>query len=112
MGLGYIGPDRFYGWEWEPEAQRQVLVDAKNSVIATFAFHLPGPVLGRPARRDRPDGHVQLQSRGLRPALPLHLWRRPFRRRHKRPLRDRFARRECPHRSDPPAGSSGAEDQR
>ena len=36
LGLGYIGPDRFYGWEWEPEAQRQVLVDAKNSVIATF----------------------------------------------------------------------------
>ncbi len=36
LGLGYIGPDRFYGWEWEPEAQRQILMDAKNSVIATF----------------------------------------------------------------------------
>jgi hypothetical protein len=36
LGLGFMGPDRFYGWDWEPEAQRQVLVDAKNSVIATF----------------------------------------------------------------------------
>jgi len=36
LGLGYIGPDRFYGWEWEPEAQRQVLMDAKNSVIANL----------------------------------------------------------------------------
>jgi hypothetical protein len=36
LGLGYIGPDRFYGWEWEPEAQRQVLVDAKNALIATL----------------------------------------------------------------------------
>jgi len=36
LGLGFIGPDRFYGWEWEPDAQRQVLVDAKNSVIAKW----------------------------------------------------------------------------
>ncbi len=36
LGLGYIGPDRFYGWEWEPETQRQVLVDAKNAAVATF----------------------------------------------------------------------------
>jgi len=36
LGLGYIGPDLFYGWEWEPEAQRQVLVDARNAVISAF----------------------------------------------------------------------------
>ncbi|MCK7483897.1 MAG: hypothetical protein M0C28_48100 [Candidatus Moduliflexus flocculans] len=36
LGLGFIGPDRFYGWEWEPETQRQVLVDAKNAVVGTF----------------------------------------------------------------------------
>jgi hypothetical protein len=36
LGLGYVGPDRFYGWDWEPEAQCQVLVDAKNSVVGTF----------------------------------------------------------------------------
>lgn len=36
LGLGYIGPDRFYGWEWAPDSQRQVMVDAKNAVIATF----------------------------------------------------------------------------
>lgn len=36
LGLGYIGPDRFYGWQWEPEAQRQVLMDAKNAVIANL----------------------------------------------------------------------------
>jgi hypothetical protein len=36
LGLGYIGPDRYYGWDWEPEAQRQVLVDAKNAVVVTF----------------------------------------------------------------------------
>jgi hypothetical protein len=36
LGLGYVGPDRFYGWEWEPEAQRQVLVDARNVLVSTF----------------------------------------------------------------------------
>ena len=36
LGLGYIGPDRFYGWEWAPDSQRQVLVDVRNSVVATF----------------------------------------------------------------------------
>jgi hypothetical protein len=36
LGLGYVGPDRFYGWEWGPEAQRQVLVDARNDVVSAF----------------------------------------------------------------------------
>lgn len=36
LGIGYVGPDRFYGWDWEPEAQLQVLVDAKNAVVGTF----------------------------------------------------------------------------
>jgi hypothetical protein len=40
LGLGYIGPDRFYGWEWAPDSQRQVLVDVRNAFVATFHFVL------------------------------------------------------------------------
>jgi hypothetical protein len=36
LGLGYVGPDRFYGWIWRPEDRQQVLVDAKNVPVATF----------------------------------------------------------------------------
>jgi hypothetical protein len=36
LGLGYVGPDRFYGWIWRPEDKQQVLVDAKNATVATF----------------------------------------------------------------------------
>lgn len=36
LGLGYVGPDRFYGWVWRPEDRQQVLVDAKNAAVATF----------------------------------------------------------------------------
>lgn len=36
LGLGYVGPDRFYGWIWRPEDKQQVLVDAKNAIAATF----------------------------------------------------------------------------
>jgi hypothetical protein len=36
LGLGFIGPDRFYGWIWRPEDQQQVMVDAKNNVLRTF----------------------------------------------------------------------------
>ncbi len=36
LGLGYVGPDRFYGWIWRPEDRQQVLVDAKNATVATF----------------------------------------------------------------------------
>jgi hypothetical protein len=36
LDLGYIGPDRFYGWIWRPADKQQVMVDAGNSVIATF----------------------------------------------------------------------------
>jgi hypothetical protein len=36
LGLGYVGPDRFYGWIWRPEDRQQVLVDAKNAAVATF----------------------------------------------------------------------------
>jgi len=36
LGLGYVGPDRFYGWIWRPEDRQQVLVDAKNTTVATF----------------------------------------------------------------------------
>jgi len=36
LGLGYVGPDRFYGWIWRPEDKQQVLVDARNTVLAAF----------------------------------------------------------------------------
>jgi hypothetical protein len=36
LGLGFIGPDRFYGWIWRPEDQQQVMVDAKNNVLGAF----------------------------------------------------------------------------
>jgi hypothetical protein len=36
LGLGLIGPDRFYGWIWRPEDQQQVMVDSKNNVLGTF----------------------------------------------------------------------------
>jgi hypothetical protein len=36
LGLGYVGPDRFYGWIWRPEDKQQVLVDAENATVATF----------------------------------------------------------------------------
>jgi hypothetical protein len=36
LGLGFIGPDRFYGWIWRPEDQQQVMVDGKNNVLGTF----------------------------------------------------------------------------
>jgi len=36
LGLGYVGPDRFYGWIWRPEDRQQVLVDAMNTTVATF----------------------------------------------------------------------------
>jgi 6-bladed beta-propeller len=36
LGLGFIGPDRFYGWIWRPEDQEQVMVDAKNEILRTF----------------------------------------------------------------------------
>ncbi|HCS46764.1 MAG TPA: hypothetical protein DIW61_00315, partial [Candidatus Aminicenantes bacterium] len=36
LGLGFIGPDRFYGWIWRPEDQQQLLVDAKNNILRTF----------------------------------------------------------------------------
>jgi len=36
LGIGFIGPDRLYGWIWRPEDQQQVMVDAKNNIIETF----------------------------------------------------------------------------
>ncbi|NTU52011.1 MAG: hypothetical protein HGA94_06205 [Candidatus Aminicenantes bacterium] len=36
LGLGYVGPDRYYGWIWRPEDRQQVLVNAKNAAVATF----------------------------------------------------------------------------
>ena len=36
LGLGYVGPDRFYGWVWRPEDRQQVLVDGKNAILSTY----------------------------------------------------------------------------
>ena len=36
LNLGYIGPNRFYGWIWRPEDRQQVMVDEKNAIISTF----------------------------------------------------------------------------
>lgn len=36
LGLGFIGPDCYYGWDWLPESKQQLLVDAKNTVLRTF----------------------------------------------------------------------------
>ena len=38
LGLGYIGPNRFYGWIWRPEDRQQVMVDKKNTIVSTFHF--------------------------------------------------------------------------
>jgi hypothetical protein len=36
LGLGYVGPDRFYGWIWRPEDRQQLMVDGKDNALATF----------------------------------------------------------------------------
>lgn len=36
LGLGFIGTERYYGWIWRPEDQQQVMVDARNNVLAAF----------------------------------------------------------------------------
>jgi hypothetical protein len=36
LGPGFVGPDRYYGWEWRPESRQQLLVDAQNTVLGTF----------------------------------------------------------------------------
>jgi hypothetical protein len=36
LGLGYIGPDHFYCWDWRPEGQQQMMVDAEKNILKTF----------------------------------------------------------------------------
>lgn len=36
LGLGYIGPDRFYAWDWQPAGRQQLMVDAKNTILRSF----------------------------------------------------------------------------
>jgi hypothetical protein len=36
LGLGYVGPDRYYAWQWRPEGRQHLLVDAKNTVVRTL----------------------------------------------------------------------------
>jgi len=33
---GYIGPDRFLCWDWQPAGRRQMMVDGQNNIKATF----------------------------------------------------------------------------
>lgn len=33
---GYIGPDRFLCWDWQPAGRRQMMVDGQNTIKATF----------------------------------------------------------------------------
>jgi hypothetical protein len=41
LGLGYVGPACFHVWDWRPDDQQQLLVDADNEVIRT------GPTIDR-----------------------------------------------------------------
>jgi hypothetical protein len=36
LGPGFVGPDRFYAWEWRPESRQQLLVDARNNILQTY----------------------------------------------------------------------------
>jgi hypothetical protein len=36
LGLGFVGPDRYYGWDRRSGDRQQLLVDSKNTVLATF----------------------------------------------------------------------------
>jgi hypothetical protein len=36
LGLGFIGPERYYGWVWRPDDQQQLIVDAENKILGTF----------------------------------------------------------------------------
>ena len=36
LGLGFVGPDRYYCWDWLLDGQQQLLVDSKNAVLRTF----------------------------------------------------------------------------
>jgi hypothetical protein len=36
LGLGFIGPERFYGWVWRPADQQQLMVDAGNKILRNF----------------------------------------------------------------------------
>jgi hypothetical protein len=40
LGVGYIGEDRFYAWNWEEQGRSQVLVDSRNDIVETF-FQVP-----------------------------------------------------------------------
>ena len=41
LGLGFVGPDRYYGWDRRSGDRQQLLVDSKNTVLATFHV-IPG----------------------------------------------------------------------
>ena len=40
LGVGFIGNNRYYAWIWQPEDQKQVMVDGQNNVVESF-FRVP-----------------------------------------------------------------------
>jgi hypothetical protein len=36
LGLGYVGPDSFYGWIWRPEDKQQVILDGRNTIVRSL----------------------------------------------------------------------------
>jgi hypothetical protein len=36
LGVGFIGRNRYYAWIWQPENQKQVMVDGLNNVVKSF----------------------------------------------------------------------------
>ncbi len=36
LGLGFVGPERYYAWVWRPGDQQQLMLDSGNNVLETF----------------------------------------------------------------------------
>jgi hypothetical protein len=36
LGVGFIGENRYYAWIWQPEDQKQVMVDSQNTMVESF----------------------------------------------------------------------------
>ena len=40
LGVGFIGKNRYYAWVWQPEDQKQVMVNSQNNIAQSF-FRIP-----------------------------------------------------------------------
>ncbi len=56
LDLGYVGPDRFYAWDWTPDFQQQLLVDGKGRVVRELGRRAREPFTAR--LPDRNGRHV------------------------------------------------------